>query len=199
MAIFKFSNASGFGTYTRYNDFLAGNPATPPDTGSMFPLGVFTLSSAQTTVTFTNIPQIYTHLQIRANYVCSNTAGTIRMRVGGTSINTSTVYNTHTLQGNGSSASSNAFGGTASTEGFLILNSQDTYGFGLVLDILDYRNTNKNKTVRYLNGGDNNGAGFVGLGSVLWAQTTAIGSLQFYTQAGNFNANSTFALYGINA
>ena len=39
---------------------------TPADAGSMFPIGEFTLASAQANVEFTNIPQTYTHLQIRA-------------------------------------------------------------------------------------------------------------------------------------
>jgi hypothetical protein len=75
VAIFRFSNAGGFGTYQRYNDFLAGNPAVVQDAGAMFPLGEFTLAEIGRAVEFTNIPQTYTHLQIRftARTVSANT------------------------------------------------------------------------------------------------------------------------------
>lgn len=178
--------------------WASSRPTVAPDLGSMFPLGTFTLSSAQSQIDFTNIPNTYTHLQLRAFYVCSNSAGTIRMRVGGSSIDTSTVYNSHTVQGDGSSATANSFGGSAANESYLLSSSQDTFGFTFVMDFLDYKNTNKNKTIRHLSGGDGNGSGRVGLGSVLWAQaSTAIGSIRLYPQAGTFNANSSFALYGV--
>lgn len=154
-------------------------------------------SGGSSQIDFTSIPSTYQHLQLRAFYVCSNTAGTIRFRVGGTSISTATVYNTHQFQGNGSSASGFEFGGSASDSTFLPLDSQTTYGFAAIFDFLDYANTNKNKTVRHLSGGDNNGSGFANLGSSLWAQTTAIGCIRIYPQAGTFNQNSHFALYGI--
>lgn len=154
-------------------------------------------SGGTSQIDFTSIPNTYKHLQIRALYACSNTAGTIRFRTGGGSIDTGTNYNTHNLYGNGSSAAAADFGGAAADSGFLILAGQDTFNYALVLDFLDYQNTNKNKTMRYLNGGDNNGSGTMGLGSILWAQTTAIGSVRFYPQAGTFNQHSKFALYGI--
>jgi hypothetical protein len=148
-------------------------------------------------IDFTSIPSTYQHLQLRAAYKCSNTSGTIRFRTGGTSIDTGTNYNAHNLYGNGTSALAEAFGGAATTEGYLIVGGQDQFTYALVMDLLDYTNTNKNKTVRYLNGGDNNGSGRVGLGSILWAQTTAIGCIRFYPQAGTFDQHSHFALYGI--
>jgi hypothetical protein len=154
-------------------------------------------SGGTSAVTFSSIPSTYTHLQLRAVFKCSNTAGTIRCRVGGGSLDTGTNYNTHNLYGDGSTASAAAYGGAAADTGFLILAGQDTFNYALVLDLLDYKDTNKYKTLRYLNGGDNNGSGTVGLGSILWAQTTAIGTVGFFTQAGTFSEYSHFALYGI--
>jgi hypothetical protein len=154
-------------------------------------------SGGSSQIDFTSIPSTYQHLQLRALYKCSNTAGTIRFRTGGSSINTGTNYNTHNLYGTGSAAAAEAFGGAAATEAFLLVGGQDQFNYALVMDLLDYKDTNKNKTIRYLNGGDNNGSGRVGIGSILWAQTTAIETIRFYPQAGTFDQHSHFALYGI--
>jgi len=71
--VYKFSNVGGFLTKNLYTSALAGNTAVVNDKGSMYPLGVFTLASAQATIEFTNIPQTYTHLEIRG--LSKNTAG----------------------------------------------------------------------------------------------------------------------------
>jgi hypothetical protein len=69
---------------------------------------------------------------------------------------------------------------------------------GTVLDILDYANTNKFKTVRSLTGVDANGSGFVALMSGLYRSTTAITSIKlFSTYGSNWTSTSTFALYGV--
>lgn len=177
----------------------ASNSVTPVDLpGAYDALADITVpSGGAASITFVGIPTGYKHLQLRALYKCSNTSGTIRFRTGGSSINTGTNYNTHNLYGNGSSAAAANFGGAAADSGFLILAGQDTFNYALVLDFLDYQNTNKNKTMRYLNGGDNNGSGIMGLGSILWAQTTAIETISLYTQAGTFSEYSSFALYGV--
>ena len=197
MSIFRFSNAGGFGTYQRYNDFLAGNPTTPAitDFGSMFPLGEFTLASAQSTVEFTNIPQTYTHLQIRASYVCSATTNPY-FRVGGTSIDSGSNYSWHHLYGDGSSALNN--GNSSQTFTYFGYSANATNPNVGIIDILDYRSTNKNKTSRILAGQDNNGGGEVALWSGGWFNSsTAIQRITLYAVSGNFNANSTFALYGV--
>lgn len=210
MAIFKFSNAGGFRTYTRYNNFLAGNPATSPDTGSMFPLGVFTLASAQTSVTFNNIPQTYTHLQIRANIGKASTGNNQIVQIKYNN-DSSALYKSHNLLGDGASASSSDFNNTspANTAGVLCFradNSIDTFT-SVVADLLDYRNTSKNKTLRSLYGFDTNGTangasqlGFVGMFSTLYINTNAINRIDIIGFNSNtFPANSTFSLYGVNA
>jgi hypothetical protein len=70
------------------------------------------------------------------------------------------------------------------------------YGAG-VIDILDYANTNKFKTVRSLTGTDLNGSGQIILGSGLYQQTTAITSITLEANGVNWLTNSSFALYGI--
>jgi hypothetical protein len=72
----------------------------------------------------------------------------------------------------------------------------DAFGAGVV-DILDYKDTNKYKTVRNLTGVDMNGMGELGLISGLWRNTNAITSILFYPPANNIAQYSHFALYGI--
>jgi hypothetical protein len=67
-----------------------------------------------------------------------------------------------------------------------------------VVDILDYKNTNKFKTMRSLDGYDNNGDGYVFLQSFLWRSTSAITDIQISLGGGaNITTASQFALYGI--
>ena len=67
-----------------------------------------------------------------------------------------------------------------------------------VIDILDYKNTNKYKTARTLSGQDTNGAGIIQLLSGVWMSTAAISTLTLFTvSAFNIATNSSFSLYGV--
>jgi hypothetical protein len=76
------------------------------------------------------------------------------------------------------------------------------FGAGIV-DILDYANTNKYKTIRSLTGHDHNGViagihAIVNLNSGSWRSTSAINSIVIGVVSGTaFNQYSSFALYGI--
>jgi hypothetical protein len=181
---------------------------TPADAGSYYPLGEFTLSAAQANVEFTNIPQTYTHLQIRG--IVRGTEA-VQTRVGfyvQFNSDTGTNYSRHNLIADGGgTAESNAstsqvsmFGASWMTPSALALSN--VYA-GFVCDVLDYRNTNKYKTGRMLIGFDNNGTtgstGRVGLDSGVWMNTNAITSIKIIPTANNWAANSSFALYGVNA
>lgn len=152
-------------------------------------------------VEFTSIPATFTHLQIRfiARSARSGFADDpIDMQING---DTGANYATHTLNGDGSIATAGAGASisyfrcgrmTAATAG------ASTFGVG-VIDILDYANTNKYRTVRTLTGEDNNGDGLVSLFSGLYQSTTAVTSIKLFsgTGANNFVQYSAFALYGI--
>ena len=72
----------------------------------------------------------------------------------------------------------------------------DSYGVN-VIDILDYANTNKYKTLRVLTGIDVNGSGgYVQLSSGLWQSSSAITSITL-TNSTNYTTATQFALYGI--
>jgi hypothetical protein len=83
--------------------------------------------------------------------------------------------------------------------GFIALNSELGSTFGaVVIDILDYANTNKYKTIRSLSGTSyNNNNGAVGLFSGSWRNTNAITAITLQASAANLAQYSQFALYGI--
>ena len=73
----------------------------------------------------------------------------------------------------------------------------NTFG-PMILDILDYTNTNKYKTVRSLSGFDSNGAGKVDFFSGFYfLNTNAITQIDITGGGGTFAQYSHFALYGI--
>ena len=154
--------------------------------------------STSTTVTFSNIPQAFNHLQVRFAVRNGGSLSRMRMRVNGDS---GTSYATHVLVGDGTFAvSAGATNqtytlGTAMAESTVLANA---FSVG-VLDALDYSVTSKNKTFRLLDGGDYNGTGAVNLWSGLWLNTAAISSLSFIWENGAaFGAGSRFDLYGYN-
>jgi hypothetical protein len=155
-------------------------------------------SGGASEVNFTSIPSTYTHLQIR---------GIFRGASGGLDINqfrinadTGSNYATHLIQGNGSTATANErTANTSCINGDLQPGSSSTASvFGAtVIDILDYANTNKYKTVRHLGGVDLNGSGVIDFGSGLWMSTSAITAFRIFTFGVDFAEYTTFALYGI--
>jgi hypothetical protein len=187
MGVYKFTLPGTFvNPRTVYKSMLAGNTAAPSDTGAMFPLQVITVDAfGASSVSFTNIPNTYTHLQI--------TAGGREILFRFNSDNGSN-YNSHQIYGDGATVVSNVKG--TGTSGWLTYWSSSGVG-AAVFDILDYANTNKYKTTRSLGGHDLNGSGFILFRSGLWMSTAAITSISIFADAGNIAQYSQFALYGI--
>jgi len=172
---------------------ISGNLFAP--SGAYDSIATTTLSTATASITFSSIPATYTHLQIRAiaQNSSSNTYSNMRFNS-----DTATNYNNHYLDGNSSTATA---GSNVSDNklyfGYITI-STNTNMFGvMVVDILDYANTNKYKTIRLLTGKDMNGSGVVELGSGAWRNTNAITDITIIPSAGNFAQYSSFALYGI--
>jgi hypothetical protein len=148
-------------------------------------------SGGQSTVTFSNIPSTYAHLQVR---------GVLKLAESGTSDNWATFTmngastNSHQLQGSGSAAS-----GQNLNSWFADAPQSGVTPFGaFIVDILDYGNNSKNKTWRSINGFDNNGSGYIQLTSGFVIDTNPISSIAFGSRTGSgIAAGSTFALYGI--
>ena len=161
-----------------------------------------------TDITFSSIPSTYTHLQIRGIVRNSSTAsnyGNLQIQFNS---DTGSNYAGHYLVGNGASAAAYAWTSDTTIESsFFTRDSAIANNFaGQIIDILDYKNTNKYKTVRILAGFDNNATGstdynkgILGLSSGLWQNTNAITTIKLFAAANSFMQYSSFALYGIKA
>jgi hypothetical protein len=169
----------------------ASNSVTPYDgyesIATVYPTG--------TTATFSSIPSTYTHLQVR---VMSRSA-----RTGSSAdelfmtINSTSLTRNHYLLGVGSSVLSGS--ATAGWVGISTAASATAGMFGTsVIDILDYADTNKNKTTRSLTGLDTNGYGEIYLLSNFINSTSAISTLAFTCSGSNsFASGTVIELYGI--
>ena len=201
--VYKLSANSVKNGRTVYGSMLAGNPAfvLPGDFES---IATVSLSSAASDVTFSSIPATYSHLQIRAIFRNTQFSGGgneqyLSLQCNG---DTGSNYSYHYLLGNGGAASS---GGSATQTRmqfeYPIPMSNDlanVYGAGII-DILDYKNTNKYTTARVLTGVNCNGSTTknIILASGLWQNTSAVTSIRIFPKEDQFETYSHFALYGI--
>lgn len=162
-------------------------------------IATVTASGSSATLQFTSIPSTYQHLQIRMLTRSTRSASSSNIYIGFNSDTNTSNYYGHMLQGDGSSAS--AAGKIGSTTSFMSATSaaSNTSGIfsGVVIDVLDYANTNKYKTSRGLSGYDANGSGLIYLASGLWMSTSAITSIELTDPLGNFASGTVAALYGI--
>jgi len=153
-------------------------------------------AGGSSSIAFTSIPSTYKHLQIR---VSALTAASGKVMVARFNSDTTASYTWHFLNGQGTTASAgNATGNTYARFFGQNIGTNTTNPSVSIIDILDYTNTNKNKTVRALSGSDNNGSGEVALESSLWIKTNAISAVTILlTDSSNFSQYSSFALYGV--
>ena len=156
------------------------------------------------TVTFSDIPSTFKHLQVRYIARNSGTGGNFIAMKWVFNSDTTAAYSNHYIYGNGSVTASAATTSASSAGGVGLVGMikdnaagyTNMYAAG-VLDILDYKDTNKYKTCRLLWGEDLNGSGRVALQSANWRDTDAITQIDFSCETGNFMQYSQFALYGI--
>ena len=167
----------------------------PRVTSSYESIATITGTGSSGTISFTSIPSTYKHLQVRWMGKSTSTGTYTALTFNGDS---GASYATHSVYGTGSNpAATEAYSNNSSMSGGFLTASTDT-GFGIaVLDILDYANTSKNKTLRGLTGRENNGSGIVALISGLWMSTSAVNRLDITVNAGSWSTTSSFALYGI--
>ena len=202
MGVYKLSANSVKNGRTIYGSMLAGNTAyeLPGDFQSIATVTVG--SGGAASVTFSSIPQGYTHLQIRGisrTDVVGTSSGRQIMRINGDS---GSNYAWHGILADGASINADVATSASSLHvAAAVFDSNTANVFqGCVIDILDYANTSKNKTTRSLYGWDANGSGDMGFYSGLWMSTSAITSLTIYARSNLtplFKQYSSFALYGI--
>lgn len=174
---------------------------TPPVTNSYESIATVTVGAGgASTMDFTSIGSGYKHLQLRMitrNTGAFNSFDPTFLRFNSDSGNN---YGVHYLVGGGASAVAGASTGIAQTWAGITNygnTTASTYS-AQIIDILDYSNTSKNKTIRILSGVDCNGSGEVWFSSGLWQSTSAITSISVIARsAGVFAQYSQAALYGI--
>jgi hypothetical protein len=158
------------------------------------PISTQTLGSATASVTFSSIPSTYTDLMLVSS-ITNSSAGSnysLSFRFNG---DTGSNYSNTYLYGNGSSATSGRESGTFINIGNTTFTS-GTFS-PMTISIQNYANTTTYKTI--IGRGNNVGA-YVMAAVGLWRSTTAITSITIAPEfTVNWNAGSTFTLYGIQA
>jgi hypothetical protein len=151
------------------------------------PIASVTLSSAQSSVTFSGIPQTYTDLVLVVSTLGTTSVGETNIRVNGDSGNN---YSRTHMTGTGSTATS----GRNSNIDIAIIGSYGSSNDVAIAHFMNYSNTTTNKTILARGGGASNE---VKAQVNLWRSTAAINSITVYAGAGNFNSGATFNLYGV--
>lgn len=143
-------------------------------------------------IDFTSIPNTYTHLQIRAFYKTGTQYDNLGLTLNS---DTGNNYAQHQIGGYGT-VFATATTSTSNPNLLITTSATSTFAVGII-DILDYANTNKYKTMRSLNGADENSSGYIILRSALWQNTNAITSISISKSGQTISQYSSFALYGV--
>ena len=161
------------------------------------------LESNTSTVTFSNIPGTFAHLEmwISMRGTGSNTLQDSLLRFNG---DTSNVYRTGEYWIRGSQT---APSGVAVVSGLNAMYGGqglgDTAGADFfsatLLQINDYASTSKYKTVDSLSGNQNTTNGFAIWYSGVWENTAAVNSLTLFVNGASFKTNTYFTLFGLGA
>ena len=193
------NNATGSSEYSSASNSIT---ATAPPASFESIATVSVGSGGSGTISFTSIPSTYKHLQLRLIARTDRSGSPSANTVWRFNSDTATNYSQHGITGNGTSAS--AFNSVSATSLGFDRIAGATAGasmFGaIIVDILDYADTNKYKTARGLGGLEiNTGNSEVYYQSGAWRSTSAINRIDITSVAGtvNFVQYSQFALYGI--
>ena len=162
-------------------------------------IATVTLSTTASTINFSSIPSTYQHLQLRITGRGGRSLFLDNILMSFNGDGTTSNYYNHAMYGDGATVSPSNDGSSYILMYSLAGGTAGSNVFGsIVTDILDYSNTNKNKTARFLGGLDNNGTGLIAFGSGAWFSTSAINAIQLSLSTGaSFQANTKVALYGI--
>lgn len=206
MAVSRLSTQSIQQSFPKGNTFWDGTTAT----GAMDAISFATITTAQPVIEFTNIPQTYSHLQLRIMAATTRSDAAYADLTLRFNSDTANNYSYQTFIGDprpyisvdaAASTSSVYLGGIMTGTGYAGLSSSFTGS--CIVDILNYASTSNVKTVRAIGGSDRNGvgnssiSGNVGMSSGAWYNTsTGVNSIRINSPY-NFTVNSVFSLYGI--
>lgn len=160
--------------------------------------GTVGASSTSSVITFSSIPSTYAHLQLRmfARATASNT-----MFVRFNNDSGATNYDNHRMNGNGSTVGADARINYSalfvSSRGYGIASTANI-GSAVIMDILDYTNTNKYKVTRTLSGQElNTSNSDIEFTSGSWKNTNAINRIDVSIDSSTLAEYTHIALYGI--
>lgn len=193
---------------------LFSSGSVPALVGSYESIATVT-GNTSNTVTFSNIPQTFTHLQLRITARCAlggyNFSGyTFRLGSSNT-IDSGNNYSYRRMytSGNDNEATDAAANYGSLGDVFFTADGAIANNFAVsIIDILDYKNTNKYKTTKHSTAFDNNATGStawannsvagISYGSGNWRSFNAVNTLQFIVGgSATNNTNNVYALYGI--
>lgn len=153
------------------------------------PIATTTLGSAAPSVTFSSISGSYTDLILVATPIYSTSAAT-KLYINNDS---TSVYSGTWLYGTGSAAGSYRVSNTAP----IIINYFNNGSSDTPNQIINFQNYSNATTFKTFIGRNNNSAQGTDAVVGLWRSTSAITQLELQTTTGNYNAGSTFTLYGV--
>ena len=155
----------------------------------------FVLSSDQSSITFSSIPQTYKHLQIRYTAKNSGSSADFAMRINGI---TSSSYAAHWLFADGFNLTSGSNTGAnrmLMPQGMTSSFTANSFGAGIV-DIVDYSNASKLKTIR-TTFGHNDSPRLYFRSFLETSSTSAVTSVTFVPDSNSIGTGSRFSLYGL--
>lgn len=161
------------------------------------PIATYTLPSATNTYTFSSIPQTYTDLVLVVGSVRDSAGGSsvVAMRYNG---DTGSNYSCNYI---GASGAGGLYSGRRTSDTGIWLGGMYPTRGTFRVNIANYSNTTTNKTS--ISRQDFYGTAYEAVAAYvgLWRSTAAITSITAYTIdiSPNFDAGTTFTLYGIKA
>lgn len=188
MPLLSTQSAKGYGLTT----FL------PAVATSYESIATVSISTATSTVEFTNIPGTFAHLELRVLSVTNSAYNGARMEFNNDTTNSK--YRSWYIYGSGGGGNASSGGGGE------ILYAPDFNGKGAttapgpsIINIYDYAKTNKYKTVTVLDGGVSGTDGYIAYTTGHWESTSAITSIKVNLGGFTYSQYAHFALYGIKA
>lgn len=172
--------------------YTSASSSITPSFGSYDLIASNVFTSATSSVTFSAIPQDYKHLQIRG--VINPSSGGWGMGIGFNGVTGN--YSMHRMSGNGSAVYAGYASNSTNIQTFGFHNGgQTSVSMPVIIDIPEYKNTTKNKTVKTFTASATSSPEIV-MGSGAWYSTAAITSINI-SFGGNGAIGTRFSLYGI--
>lgn len=163
------------------------------------PIASVTLSSAQSSVTFSNIPQTYTDLVLVTNWASSNSLSFLYIQFNS---DTGSNYSFTELYGNGSAAGSYRESNQSIPWVSANVGVPSTIKANTIMNFMNYSNSTTYKTwIARMNSVDAPSYPGTAASVGLWRSTNAITTITLKNRTSgvdyNFASGSTFNLYGI--